>query len=505
VDKFPGFDGQIDRKIWTETVQIPEQVYSVDGKRFIHVNLDRMTVPSDERGECTFYLNEKMASFSAMTRASANFIVLQALDGKRKTSTVARWANELSLFSRTVSEALNGQLISVITLNMYLWYCSKKNASQEKLLRSTLLWWIEEGAPGIHQELVAHLGITPPPKPRGMIEVQNAVPSERPLSMQQTHGLLEDVAQLYLSGRFNPQENLLWRLMLSEAMRPSQMRLMRFEDIDVIRDEDGRLIGVRLHVALVKQSGLSARDYMRWYEASASVSQAIVDHLKFVEQLLGHKPPGAWEVFCVRKSTDRRMLKVERDSLDIQYLIAKTREHIASINVDFEDIDLFNRRFKHTKLTHLAASGAPLEVLAYAAYQTSTISLQRYVNLTEEAYLGFERQLDQSNELIENAFRGKVIQRSEATHADPEHRVTDPTMEDDVGSCSVEPCDVLACFGCYGCHRFEAFVDGPHERVEAILVAEQTRAMLAGMPQETIHLRDRMLAQVRHVIRLIKG
>jgi len=39
VDKFPGFDGQIDRKIWTETVQIPEQVYSVDGKRFIHVNL----------------------------------------------------------------------------------------------------------------------------------------------------------------------------------------------------------------------------------------------------------------------------------------------------------------------------------------------------------------------------------------------------------------------------------------------------------------------------------
>ena len=124
-------------------------------------------------------------------------------------------------------------------------------------------------------------------------------------------------------------------------------------------------------------------------------------------------------------------MKVERDSLDIQYLIAKTREHIASINGDFEDIDLFNRRFKHTKLTHLAASGAPLEVLAYAAYQTSTISLQRYVNLTEEAYLGFERQLDQSNELIENAFRGKVIQRSEATHADPEHlsliHISEPT------------------------------------------------------------------------------
>ena len=78
-------------------------------------------------------------------------------------------------------------------------------------------------------------------------------------------------------------------------------------------------------------------------------------------------------------------------------------------------------------------------------------------------------------------------------------------MADDVGACGAAPCDVLACFGCYGCPRYEAFVDGHHERVEAILVAEQERAKLAGMPPETIHLRDRTLAQVRHVIRLIKG
>lgn len=505
MDKFPGFNGQIDKKAWAELVQIPVQIYSLDGKRFIPVNLVQMTVPSDERGNCTINLNAKLASFSAMTRTAAIFVLLQALDGQRKTSTVTRWISELSLFSRTISEVLDSQLIKVITLNMYLWYCSKKNPSQEKLLRSVLLWWIKEGAPGVHQELITHLKITAPRKPRGMIEVQNAVPSERPLTMQQVHGLLEDIAELYLSSKFNPQENLLWRLMISEALRPSQMRLMQFKDINVLRDVDSRLVAVRLNVAMVKQAGVPARDFMRWHRLSSAVSQAVVEHLEFVDQIHGCRPPETWAVFCVRKPPTGQKFRLEGTSVELHNLIATTRDYIASMNDDFGSLDLFNRRFKHTKLTHLAAAGAPMEVLAFAAFQTSTISLQRYVSLTEEAYVSYERRLDASNQLIENAFRGRVILRTAATHSDPEHRIIEPSMEDDVGACGAEPCDVLACFGCYGCHRFEAFVDGPHERVEAILVSEQERAKAAGMPQETIYLRDRTLAQVRHVIQLIKG
>lgn len=505
MDKFPGFNGQINRRVWSEVVQIPEQVYSLEGKRFIAVSLDRMSTPSDERGERTLRLNEKLASFSSMTRTSAGFILLQALDGKRKSSTVFRWLNELSLFSRTISAELGHQLISVITLKMYLWYCSQKNASQEKLLRSALLWWSKEGAPGIHPDLVAHIRITAPRKPRGMVEVQNAEPSERPLSMQQVHGLLDDIGDLYLSGKFSAQDNLLWRLMVSEALRPSQMRLLQFGDIHVIREADGRLKSVRLNVPLVKQSGVPARDYRRWHRLSSSLAIAVVDHLEFVSGLLGRKPPSNFAVFCVRRSARSTTLTAGQSSVNPHHLIKTTRALITSLNPEFDETDLFNRRFKHTKLTHLAAAGAPIEVLAYAGFQTSTVSLQRYVNLTEEAFAGHELKLDPSNQHIENAFRGRVIHKSEATHKDPEHRITDPSMMGDVGACSVEPCEALACLACYGCHRFEAFVDGPHKRVEAMLEAEQERARAAGMPPETIHLRDRTLAQVRRVMQLIKG
>jgi hypothetical protein len=504
VDRFPGFNAQINKNAWSETVQIPERIYSLDGKRFVAVSLDRMCVPSDEHGQWEIRLKEKLATFTPMTCLTASYVLLESLNGKRKTSTVRRWLDELSLFSRTVSEAMDGQRISVITLKMYQWYCSSKNASQQKLLRSVLLRWIDEETPGVHPELVNHLKTTAAPKPRGMIEVQNAVPAERPFSMSQVRTLIDNIEQLYVSGDFDAQTRLLWRMMISEALRPTQMSLLQVGDVKVERDVDGKLVAVHLNVPMVKQSGVAARDYQQSHRLSPAVSQALVEHLEFANAVHGSELPKTWPLFCVRLSGDRKTPTTKRTSVGIHHVIQGSRKKIASLNDDFDSTDLFNRRFKHTKLTHLAASGAPLDVLAYAGFQTSTISLTRYVNLTEEAFVAFEKRLEPAYQQIEAAFRGKLIERNEATHADPEHRIADPSMEDDVGACGADPCEVLACFGCYTCPRFEAFTDGPHERVAATLLAEQARGLASGMPAETLLLREHILSAVRRVIQLIE-
>jgi integrase len=500
--EFSGFDDPIDRRVWLEIVQIPERIYSLDGQRLVAVDLDEMVVPSDGTGKVTLRFNGTLAAFSDMTRATASYVILDALDGKRKSSTVDGWLGQLGLFGRTVSEAMKGQKIKTITLKMYLWYCRQKSASQEKLLRGCLLRWKDELAPGLHPDLATHLSTTAPPKPRGMIELQNAVPSERPLSAPQVHRLLNGIEDLYASGRYSAQDNLLWRLMISEALRPSQLGLLQFKDAEILRDAEGRMVAVRLHTPIVKQSGISARKYMRWHRLTSGVSQAIVDHIEYVESIHGGAVPGTWALFCVRKSPAGAF--VQKSSILIHSLISRTRRPLSALTEEFEDTDLFNRRFKHTKLTHLASAGAPLQVLAVAGFQTSTISLQRYVNLTEEAFAGYEKLLEPTHEQIENAFRGKVIDRSEATHQDPEHRIAAPSMDDDVGACGATPCEALFCLACYGCSKFEAFSDGPHELVEAKLVEDQERARKAGMPMDTVNLTADLLASVRHVIRIIK-
>lgn len=502
---FPGFNTPINRQRWAQAVQLPERVYSVDGKRFIRVDLDSMKVPSDSDGEPTFKLNESLSCFMDMTHTAAAHVLLAALDGKRKTSTVRRWLNELSLFGRTIAEAIGNQRISTVTLKMYLWYCKQKSASQEKLLRGVFLYWIKEECPGLESELEHHLQTTAPRKPRGMIEVQNAVPSERPLSMSQVRGLLQDIEELYLSGEFSPQTNLLWRLMISEALRPAQMELLQFGDVTIKRDGGGRLQAVELNVPMIKQAGTPARDYMESHRLSRALSQAVVDHIEFVGSVHGKEPPKTWPLFCVRLATDKKTLVSRKPSIGTHALIAQTRTLLASIRGEFEDTDLFNRRFKHTKLTHLAAAGAPLEVLAHAGFQTSTISLVRYVNLTEEAYAGYETRLEPAHLEIAAAFRGKVIARTEATNPDDEHRIVDPNLEHDLGACAAEPCGALACKGCYLCPRYEAFEDGPHKMIEAQLVAEQERARAAGMPAETILKNDQILRAVRFVITRIES
>lgn len=488
-------------------IDLPSRIYSIDGKRFVSVDLDKMLIPSDERGDIKLELNNKLINFNRQMQNIAAHVVLDALDGKRKTSTVLRWLNELSLFARVSSSTDASRKIEEITLKMYLDYSGGKNASQQKLFRSLLQYWISIGEPGIAVELISYLQTTSPPKPKGMIEVQNRSPHERPFSMDQTRALIADIDSLYIDRTFDPQTNLVWRLLISEALRPSQLNLLQFGDVVIDRNADGILTSARLMVPIVKQAGISARDFLQEHRLSTTVTQAMVDHLEFARDVHGCDPPHDWPLLGVNHIHRRRpnaVRNLSKKVLPVRTLIDSTRSLIASAAKTLAASDLFSRRFKHTKLTHLAAAGAPLDVIAYAGYQTSQVSLRHYVNLTEEAFANYEVQMHETHTEIEKAFRGTLVNRSAATHHDIEHQVFDLEMEDAVGSCSASPCEVLACLGCYVCPRFEAFVDGPHERVEAYLVAERERKRLRGMPISTVNLRNDILSAVRNIISRIQ-
>lgn len=503
--KFPGFDAPIDKELWKRKVQIPDQLFSIDGGIFVAVDLEFMCIPSDEQGEVSVRLLSKLASFTDQTRLAAASILIHSLDGNRKTASPVRWLDELSLFMRSISELLGGRKISTITTGMFDWYAGQKGASQIKLLRSTLLYWISRGVPGIQRELVTHLESTSPKAPRGMIEVQNAVPSERPFTTPQITALLRAIGQLYVTQAFNPQENFLWKSMISEALRPSQLRLLQFGDFQIDRDTEGKAASVRLFAPMVKQKGTPARSFKTEHRLSHSLSVAFLDHRKFVAEILGSDPPETLPVFCVKRglSADQPPF-IDPKGIGISHLVSRTRILIVEIAGEFEATDLFNRRFKHTKLSNLAAAGASDEVLAHAGYQTSTISLRRYVNLTDEAFSAIEEMLDDTHQSIDDAFRGTVIDPDDAKFKDPEHLVMDPSLEDPVGACSADPCGVLACLGCYICPRFQAFTDGPHKRVEAVVLEQQERARAAGLTPEAIYKNAPILAGIRSVIRLIE-
>jgi len=291
---------------------------------------------------------------------------------------------------------------------------------------------------------------------------------------------------------------------VSEAMRPTQMELLQVADVTIERDANGEVCGALVNAPIVKQAGTPARDYMMECRLSESVSKAMADQLDFLASVYGSPPPPDWAIFCVRRRQDGVGYRMEKGAINIANQISRTRILIASASAALEADELFTRRFKHTKLTHLAMLGAPLDVLARAGFQSTTISLRRYVNLTEEAFEVYERQMSGAHEGIFQSFRGKIVPREMTTNPEPENRIVDPLMNDDVGACSGHLCNVLTPIGCYVCPRFEAFEDGPHHLVEHVLVQRRDRAIRLNLPMESIERDDDLLVAVRQVITSIR-
>ena len=495
--KFAGHDAPLVGVTSVADVDLPTHVRPIDMKCLVAVDLTRMEVIGDE-GRRTFRLKAAFKPFATLTAAVATFAILEALNGRRKVSTTFRWCGELSLFAREVLEASRIKQIATITLGMYNWYASRKNPSQVKLLRSVLKFWCSLELPGISRDLHTFLRTSAAPRPRGTIEIQNAEPAERPFSIQEVRALLTDIEALYISGRFNPQDNLLWRLTTSEAMRPTQLSLLRVGDVRP-QWHGEELISVRVDVPMVKQGATPAREYMQETKLSKPVSKAMLAHLRFIEQTNGAPLPAHYPLFCVCRD-HWGALRVQCNPISIAAQFQRTRILIAQCRDQHEPGDFFNRRFKHTKLTHLATMGAPLKVLARAGYQTSDVSLRRYVNLTDESFEAYENVMADVHVGIKNAFVGVIVERGDETHPDEEHRIPDPSMEDDLGACGVEPCEALVCLGCYTCYKFQAFSDGPHEKVEEYFVAKRERAVAMNLPPATIARDDYQLAAVRDVV-----
>lgn len=477
--------------------ELPSHVKLVDTGKFIPVDLHEMVLDGDG-GKRTLRLIECEAFLSHSTFLSYSSTVLHALNGRRKASTVKRWSNEFRLFLESQSSG-NIQPTTIITFAMFNSYCLTKNPSQQKLLRSFLAYWNRHKCPGIAADLSNYLITSKAPRTRPTTEIQNACPQERPFTLGEVQRFLSVIDALYISRDFDEQDNLLWRLIVSEALRPSQISLLRIEDVHFDAQGDSKTSRAFLSVPIVKQKATPARSYMMTSRLSESVSEAMRQYLTYLNKLYGSAPPSSYPLFCVRDERNGRKT-VQSSTINIPSRIGVTRAKISRQINGMEDFEIFTRRFKHTKLTHLAVLGAPKEVLARAGYQTSTISLKHYVNLSEEAFSEYEILMSETNGQIYDAFQGSIINKTNAKFPDTEHEIFAPQLDKVLGACSTNPCDVFAPVGCYVCPRFEAFTDGPHDTVLDFLLYKRRTAERVGVSNEALKRDEHLITAVQQVI-----
>lgn len=476
---------------------LPTHIRVIDENRLVPVDFDLMSLFA---ASGPAYIHLRKAG-TGLTRATAELFyatALDALNGRRKVSTVARWISTFSLFLRMIRAQTTSD-ICTLNLAMFLWATSGWGPSQEKLLRSLLKFWIKRRYPGIAADLKTYIKTSKSPKPATTTEIQAQKDWERPFTIARVRQILSSIESLYIEHKFDPQDNLLWRLIVTEALRPSQMRLLQVGDVRQV--EEGGWAGVELRVPLVKLHGSPSRSHMVATMVTESVARALHDHLVYLKGIYGCDLPPSQPLLSVQRHGG---LKVLPKGIGISPLIKRTRALIAKNTEDLVDADLFCRRFKHTKLTQLAILGAPLEVLARSAFQTTLGSVKYYVNFNEEALADYEAKMGPRHDALESAFRGEVVKLGTQTVGSSSNLVLDESMTKSVGACASVPCGVLAPVGCYVCPRFEAFEDGPHDLVLNSLEEDRSRAEQSGLPIETIMRDDNLIAAVRQVIALVE-
>lgn len=227
-----------------------------------------------------------------------------------------------------------------------------------------------------------------------------------------------------------------------------------------------------------------------------AVGRSIIELINFITEIGGSDLPSSTPLFCIRKENGK-FSSISNRPLHIAAKISATAKLLSPI---LNDERLFSRRLKHTKMTHLAILGADVNMLAVAGYQTSTVSLTRYVNLSDEAFLNYEVQMEEHFQSVSDCLSIKVIEREQATNRDPKNTITDLEADGDAGSCAAEPCGAMATLACYVCPRFEAFRDGPHEMILTGLLNRKERAIAKGLPIETVKRDDRIIRSIQRVI-----
>ncbi|MGJ7566431.1 tyrosine-type recombinase/integrase [Variovorax sp. GB1R11] len=467
---------------------LPTHIKVIDNEsRLIPVNLDGMLLSKTGDIESVFRLRNVEGFLTPATATVCYAVILHALNGNRKVSTVIQW---FFRFERMLKRLNLTKKVATVTLKMYMQDARQSSPNDLKTLRSFLRYWIRLSYPCIAPDLKAHILTSRSPKSATSIEIQARKAHERPFTIEKVRAIHRQVDELYIDGIFNPQQNLLWRLMISEALRPSQMQLLRIKDVSMSTKT--------LAVPLVKLHGKPSRAKMMEVMVSESVYVALRDHLAWTQTLCAGDLSPDQPIFCINNHNQKPVL--QKRSLGITSLIARSRGRITDHIADLSNLDLFTRRFKHTKLTHLAILGAPIEVLKQAAFHTSSGSLVRYVNLTDEMADAFERQMDPHFTLVIDAFRGSVLDTDGEKSVPEDKLILDIDLNDSVGGCGAEPCGVLAPIGCYICPRFKAFLDGPHQQVLARMENAREKKIQMRLPAETIQRDDNIISAVKQVI-----
>jgi integrase len=259
--------------------------------------------------------------------------------------------------------------------------------------------------------------------------------------------------------------------------RPAQFLLLREKDFDDV----GGFHSVRL--PLLKQKARSRVPR----EVFPLTSEALWSDLhELVARNRQRFPAGEDLPILIRAEGDAR----EPHTISLSMFRTAIRRWARAAEivspVTGEPLYLNARRFRYTLGTTLTQQGAPEGVVARAMGHRSTSAQRAYAHSSDGMVDRLDATLGLNDEYASQIkrFRGIPIDRADVEstrrliHGTVQQTLTDVGT---VGACGADyHCGLTPPTACYGCSKFQPFIDGPHRKMLTALIAAREELKVAA-------------------------
>lgn len=411
------------------------------------------------------------------------------------------------------------KLLKMITKVDYMNYKGsgiKDADSHLSFLRPVFISWHNLGNSAIEPELPSFLREIPLKNRTRGVPVLTRDPEKGPFSDHELRGICAALVKGFSEGIVSTKGYATSLIYLSWAPRSIQIAALKVKDLVVIETEDStKDYTLRIPKAKKRYTRMrSAFDNRKLIPEIGEVLEDQIELLRIDFEKFGNGVEFAdipmfpnWYGRSKSASTVKGF-EHHSTSAAIGEVLSDT---MSSLNVQSErtkgPLRLSPRRFRYTLGTRLAEEGygelAIAEALGHADTQVAGV----YVKSTSKILNDINKAVAKEFAPYVNAFAGRVVNNADevVNSRDNRARVYVLRGKKDSGVCGRSGrCIGMAPIGCYLCRKFQAWEDGPHEKVLEYLISERLRVYQETGDERTMSANDDIIFAVQQVILLVE-
>lgn len=377
-------------------------------------------------------------------------------------------------------------------------------------VRKWYMWCVKQRIPGFSEDTAKRLArLKIPTNPTGMA-VRSRDPEKGPFTEQEFWQIRHAVK----TGIGTLQERAGVMMLLELGARPTQLILLEEQDFKVRKGPDAHEF-FSLDVPRLKQ-GTVGRHERKTRRITPELGQVIRDMIEENHRKHSYSDR-QMPLLCRRKirktsgasRISSRDLIMPRATFQ-QMIVGYARKAGLTSHRTGKTLLLYPIRFRYTFGTRHAEQGTPAALIAESLDHNGLTSVRAYTASTSKLVARLNL-LEKSEEYttVMGLFIGRVIMPT--GEEDPRRLIkgTTPTLRDlgGIGVCGANfLCKLLPPLSCYLCPKFQAWADGPHEKILRELETHaQCLAKNSGNPSDRIpHQLDDVMAAIKALLLKIR-